>query len=221
MLGLCDSLGLGFKTSGASISSYTFYRASRSGGYFTFVPVVTVCLNGFLSNEHFVTCRTVLTFGQTCFGTSRSNSLVGYFGMSLCGIYQITFVSNLCPLAINVGIYVVTVVAGVMSDSTCSGTIGSNCSNEVHTFFVGSVVANYHCSTATVTCVVAIIVFVAEGIDNFGIGVVTICASEGLQTILGTSCRIGDFFAVIMACCFDCFLSGDNSLANGTLNAIG
>ena len=63
---------------------------------------VSSFFNCFLSNKNFLTNVTVLTFGKTCFCTSRSNSLVNNLGM--------TGFINVC---INVGVAAFTCMSGV------------------------------------------------------------------------------------------------------------
>ena len=67
-------------TNGASVSGVTCFGASGIGN--NYVVRVTESVNRFLCNENFVANRAMLTFCETCFCASRSNSSVNNFGVT-------------------------------------------------------------------------------------------------------------------------------------------
>ena len=87
--------------SGTSVRFYASRSASRRGSLYAIIIAVAKRRNNFLSNQHLITLRAMLTFGQASFSTGRRNRGINYFGVRqlLCQ-HRITNSTNLLILAV-------------------------------------------------------------------------------------------------------------------------
>ena len=184
--GMTQSLSQLSATNGTGLSGST--GSCCAGG-------VTQCINFFLCNQSLAADRAVLAFGQTGFGTGRSNSLVNCVGVTQC--FNQLSATNGTGLSGSTG-------------SCCTGSMAQSLDGSIGVAVLTTVLTGMGGVTILSTSGIGYnsIIFVSQLCDFFGLGNLTTVTGDGLHA----SCLAGSSSGYLLlegACCISMLTSPD------------